>query len=64
MLSEFFWTFLVGASIAFVYNIMKMLYKSKCKSFKLCCLEINRDTLGEETLDSTDLGTSSSDTMS
>jgi hypothetical protein len=51
MLSEVFYTFLITSIIGCLGMTFRMLYKSKCKQFQICCLKVVRDTEGEEILD-------------
>jgi len=46
-----FWTFTITSIIGFLLALTKMLYKSKCKSFKCLGCELVRDTEGEEKVD-------------
>jgi hypothetical protein len=51
MLSEVFWTFLITSVIGLIMGIARMLYKSKCRQFSCCGLNVVRDVEGEEKLD-------------
>ena len=51
MLSEVFWTFLITSVIGLIMGVVRMLYKSKCKTFSCCGLHVDRDVAGEEKLD-------------
>lgn len=50
-----FWSFFITSSIGFILAFTKMLYKSKCKSFKCLGCELVRDTEGEEKIDELEL---------
>jgi len=50
-----FWTFTITSIIGFLLALTKMLYKSKCKSFKCLGCELIRDTEGEEKFDELEL---------
>lgn len=43
MLTEIFLSFCVTSGIGLVVICVRLLYKSKCKNFHLCCLQIERD---------------------
>jgi len=50
-LSEtFLITLMTTASATFLVTI-RWCYRSKCSNVKMCCIEIQRDTEGEESLD-------------
>jgi hypothetical protein len=51
MLSEIFWTFFITTGTAFIIGMTKLIYNSKCKEVKCCCLHIIRDTEAEEQID-------------
>ncbi len=51
MLSEVFWTFLITSVIGLIMGVVRMLYKSKCRTFSCCGLHVDRDVAGEEKLD-------------
>jgi hypothetical protein len=51
MLSEVFWSFFLTSSIGCIMGILRMIYKSKCKSCSLCGIKIERDVEGEERID-------------
>jgi hypothetical protein len=51
MLSEVFWSFFLTSSIGCIMGILRMIYKSKCKSCSFCGLKIERDVEGEERID-------------
>jgi hypothetical protein len=51
MMSEVFWTGLYSSLIGFVLALGSQCYKSKCSQVKFCCITINRDVAGEESLD-------------
>ena len=50
-MSEVFWTGLYSSLIGFVLALGSQCYKSKCSQVKFCCITINRDVAGEESLD-------------
>ena len=43
MLSEVFWSFFLTSTIGCLLGIMKMLYKSKCKTVECCGMKVERD---------------------
>jgi len=49
--TEIFWTFFITSGTAFVIGMTKLIYSSKCKDVKCCCLHIIRDIQAEEQLD-------------
>ena len=49
--NDLFFMTLGGAFLTFMGVSCRLCYKSKCKNVKMCCLEIQRDTLVEETID-------------
>jgi len=51
MLSEIYWSFFTTSVISFLIVIIRMGYKSKCKSCRCCGCELIRDVEGEEKLD-------------
>jgi len=51
MLTEIFLSFLVTSGIGAFLVICRLLYKSKCKNFELCCLKIERDAQEENNAD-------------
>jgi len=51
MFSEVFFTGLYSSLIGFILAVGAQCYKSKCSQVKVCCITINRDVAGEETLD-------------
>jgi hypothetical protein len=51
MLSEVFWSFFLTSSIGCIMGILRMVYKSKCKSCSFCGLKIERDIITEAGLD-------------
>lgn len=64
MLSEIYWSFFTTSVISFLIIIIRFGYKSKCRSCKLGCCEIIRDTENEEKIDELQLqthGTTSKD---
>lgn len=46
-----FWTFFITSSIGCLLGFTKIIYKSKCKTFKCCGCELVRDVEGEEKID-------------
>ena len=50
-LSEGFWVAFLTTMTGFVLKLVSMAYKSKCKSCKMCCIEIIRDVEAEVELD-------------
>lgn len=56
-LSEVFLTSLYVSGFAFLGGVLTVLYKSKCKTVKCCCLEIDRDVECEEKIDEHELAT-------
>ena len=46
--SEVYWTLVLSTSTAFLLAVVRMCYKSKCKTIKCCGMEIDRDTHAEE----------------
>tara|TARA_R110000764_G_scaffold155759_6_gene243492 strand:+ start:3453 stop:3701 length:249 start_codon:yes stop_codon:yes gene_type:complete len=50
-LSEVFWVAFLTTMTGFVLKLVSMAYKSKCKSCKMCCIEIIRDTEAEAEID-------------
>jgi hypothetical protein len=51
MLTEIFLSFLVTSGIGAFLVICRLLYKSKCKNFELCCIKIERDAEQENNAD-------------
>ena len=51
MLSEGIYAMLITGTFGFLAGVLAILYKSKCKTVKCCCLEIDRDVAGEEVID-------------
>ncbi len=51
MLSEVFWSFFLTSSIGCIMGMLRMLYKSKCKSCSFCGITIERDIDAEEHID-------------
>jgi len=43
-----FWSFFITSTSAFLFGIIKILSKSKCKRCKFMCFEIDRDVVLEE----------------
>ena len=50
-LSEVFWVAFITTMTGFVLKLVSMAYKSKCKTCKVCCIEIVRDTEAEAEID-------------
>ena len=50
-LSEVFWVAFLTTMTGFCLKLVSMAYKSKCKSCKVCCIEVIRDTEAEVELD-------------
>lgn len=46
-----FWSFVITSGIGCLLGFTKIIYKSKCKSFKCCGCELVRDVEGEEKID-------------
>lgn len=51
MLTEIFLSFVVTSGIGAILVCCRLLYKSKCKNFELCCLKIERDGEQENNAD-------------
>lgn len=51
MLSEVFWSFFLTSIIGCIMGILKMLYKSKCKTCFCCGIKIERDINAETEID-------------
>ena len=51
MLTEIFLSFLVTSGIGAILVVCRLLYKSKCKNFELCCIKIERDGEQENNAD-------------
>ena len=51
MLTEIFLSFLVTSGIGAFLVVCRLLYKSKCKNFELCCVKIERDGEQENNAD-------------
>ena len=51
MLTEIFLSFLVTSGIGAILVVCRLLYKSKCKNFELCCVKIERDGEQENNAD-------------
>ena len=43
-----FWSFFITSTTAFIFGIVKIISKSKCKKCKMMCFEIERDVEMEE----------------
>ena len=50
-LSEVFYMALITTASAFILKLVSMLYKSKCKNCKMCCIEVVRDVEAEIEVD-------------
>ena len=50
-LSEVFWVAFLTTMTGFTLKLVSMAYKSKCRSCKMCCIEIIRDTETEAEVD-------------
>ena len=50
-LSEVFWVAFLTTMTGFVLKLVSMAYKSKCKTCKVCCIEVVRDTEAEAEID-------------
>lgn len=55
MLSEVFWVAFISTSAATLIKCFAMLYKSKCKKVKCCCIKIIRDLDAEAEAESLEL---------
>lgn len=55
MMSEIFYTFLVTSLISCTLATLRMIYKSKCISFKIWGIEVIRDVDLEEKIDELDM---------
>ena len=51
MFTEIFLSFLVTSGIGAILVVCRLLYKSKCKNFELCCIKIERDGEQENNAD-------------
>jgi len=51
MLSEVFWSFFLTSIIGCIIGVVRMLYKSKCKTCSCCGIKIERDTNAEIEID-------------
>jgi len=51
MLTEIFLSFVVTSGIGAILVVCRLLYKSKCKNFEICCLKIERDPVEENNAD-------------
>ena len=51
MLSEIFYSLVLTTSAGLLLAILRILYKSKCKSIKFCGCELDRDVQLEEKFD-------------
>ena len=50
-LSEVFWVAFITTMTGFVLKLVSMAYKYKCKTCKVCCIEVVRDTEAEAEID-------------
>jgi len=50
-----FWSFFLTTTTAFIFGLVKVLAKSKCKSCSMCGCKIERDVELEERLDEMEL---------
>ena len=50
-LSEVFWVAFITTMTGFILKLVSMAYKSKCKTCKVCCIEVVRDTEAEAEID-------------
>jgi hypothetical protein len=50
MISDASFLAIIGAGIAFLALIAKLLYSSKCEYVKCCCLEVKRNVVEEPSL--------------
>ena len=60
MLSEIFYTFLITSIITCTLAVVRMIYRSKCRSCKIWGFEIIRDVELEERIDELDIQMSKS----
>jgi len=60
MLTEVFWSFFLTSIIGCIMGVLRMLYKSKCRSCSLCGLKIERDVELEEKVDELEIERSKS----
>ena len=51
MLTEIFLSFVVTSGVGAILVMCRLLYKSKCKNFELCCMKIERDAQEENHAD-------------
>ena len=51
MLTEIFLSFVVTSGVGAILVMCRLLYKSKCKNFELCCLKVQRDAEQENHAD-------------
>lgn len=51
MLTEIFLSFVITSGIGAILVVCRLLYKSKCKNFELCCLRVQRDAEQENNAD-------------
>jgi hypothetical protein len=57
MLTEVFLSFAISSFIACFLTLSRQIYKSKCKNFSFCGINIERDTEAEEHIDKLELET-------
>jgi len=55
MLSEVFWSFFLTSVIGCIMGMLRMLYKSKCRSCNCFGIKLERDVEGEERIDELEL---------
>jgi hypothetical protein len=48
---QIFWTFFITTMCAFILQLGRQLYKSKCKEVQICCIRVVRDVESEEKYD-------------
>ena len=51
MFTEIFLSFVVTSGVGAVLVMCRLLYKSKCKNFEMCCLKVERDAEQENHAD-------------
>jgi hypothetical protein len=50
-LTETFWLAFITSMIGCIMGILRMIYKSKCKTCSVCGIKVERDVEGEERID-------------
>jgi len=55
MLSEIYWSFFTTSIISCLLMIIRLIYKSKCRSCSCCGIKIERDVELEEKIDELEL---------